>query len=78
MQLANVVAQIELLNENSTGANFRCTACILQHTEAQTKIRMVAEDKGHIICLSCLNCARNYSFAISKIFFKPAKSRSLS
>lgn len=39
---------------------------------------MVAEDKGHIICLSCLNCARNYSFAISKIFFKPAKSRSLS
>lgn len=71
MQLANVVAQIELLNKNSTGTNFWCTACILQHTEAQTKIRMVAEDKGHIICLSCLNCAR-------KIFLKFAKSNSLS
>lgn len=32
---------------------------------------MVAEDKGHIICLSCLNCAR-------KIFLKSAKSHSLS
>lgn len=77
MQLADAVAQIELLNKNSTGANFRCTACILQHTEVQTKIRGSGGQGTHYMFILFELCQEDIFEICQKSQFVLIKCRKL-